>query len=421
MADIFETFALLRKDFPILERRIGDGRRMVYLDSAATAHKPLRVLDAEREFYEQHNAAVHRGVHTLADEATDAYERARQRIGSFLNAEADEVVFTRNATEGINLLAYSMSNSGIAGIEAERFRIKPGDEVLVTEMEHHANLLPWQQLCLRTGARLNWVPVTENGRLDLSGLDDLLTERTRIVALTHQSNVTGAINPVSEIISRAHAVGALTVLDAAQSVPHMPVDVRALDVDFLAFSGHKMLGPSGIGVLWGRRELLETMPPFLTGGSMVETVFMDHSTFAPPPQRFEAGVPMTAQAVGLGVAVDYLSGIGMPTVYEHERLLTAYALDRIKALPYVHVIGPQTAEDRGATVSFTMDGVHPHDVGQVLDEQGVEVRVGHHCAWPLHRALGVPVTTRASFYIYNTLAEVDTLIDGLERVKRFFD
>jgi cysteine desulfurase/selenocysteine lyase len=411
----------IRKDFPILSRTVRDGRRLVYLDSGATSQKPRQVLDAEREFYEMHNAAVHRGAHQLAEEATDLYESARQRIGAFIGAPEGEIVFTKNATEGINLVAYSMSNAAVSpDPAAARFRLGPGDEVVVTEMEHHANLVPWQQLCLRTGATLRWFGLTDDGRLDLSDVDSVITGRAKLVALTHQSNVLGTVNPLAEIVSRAHAVGALVVLDAAQSVPHMPVDVRELGVDFLVFSGHKMLGPSGIGVLWGRRELLEAMPPFITGGSMIEVVQLGESTFAPPPQRFEAGVPMTAQAIGLGAAVDYLTAVGMADVAAHEHALTAYALQRLSTVDGVRVIGPPTAEARGGAVSFVVDGIHPHDVGQVLDDLGVEVRVGHHCAWPIVRRYGIPATTRATFYLYNDTGDVDALVDGVEHAKRFF-
>jgi cysteine desulfurase / selenocysteine lyase len=409
----------IRKDFPILDRVLPGGHPLVYLDSGATSHKPRQVLDAERDFYEQHNAAVHRGAHRLAEEATDLYESARARIAAFVGADTDEVVFTKNTTEGINLVAYAMSNAATAGAEAERFRVGPGDEIVITEMEHHGNLVPWQMLCQRTGATLKWFGLTDDGRLDLGDLD-LITPRTKVVALTQQSNVLGTVNPLDAITERAHAVGALVVVDAAQSVPHQPVDFHALGVDFLAFSGHKMLGPTGIGVLVGRRELLATMPPFLTGGSMIEVVRMEETTFAPPPQRFEAGVPNIAQAIGLGAAVDYLTAVGMDAVAAHEHDLTAYALQRLSDLSGVRIIGPPTAEARGGAVSFVVDEIHPHDVGQVLDDLGIAVRVGHHCAWPIVRRYGIPATTRATFYLYNTRAEVDALADGVEQVKRFF-
>ncbi|MGW5051668.1 cysteine desulfurase [Actinokineospora sp. NPDC004072] len=417
--------AALRADFPILGRTVRDGKRLVYLDSGATSQRPRQVLDAERAFLEQHNAAVHRGAHQLAEEATDAYESARARIAAFIGVTADEVVFTKNATEGINLVAYAMGNAATAGPESARFVLGPGDEIVVTEMEHHANLVPWQQLAQRTGATLRWFGVTDGGRLDLSALDELITERTRLVAFTHQSNVLGTVNPVAALVAKAQAVGALTVLDACQSVPHAPVDFAALGVDFAVFSGHKMLGPSGIGVLYGRRELLGAMPPFLTGGSMIEMVEMARSTFAPPPQRFEAGVPMTSQAVGLGAAVDYLNAVGMARVAEHEHALTVAALAGLAEIPGVRVLGPALdgageVADRGGAVSFVVDGIHPHDAGQVLDDAGVAVRVGHHCAWPLHRRLGVPASVRASFYLYNDLDDVAALLDGVRAAQRFF-
>ncbi|GAA4152527.1 cysteine desulfurase [Actinomadura keratinilytica] len=410
----------IKKDFPLLARTVRGGRPLVYLDSGATAQKPTAVLEAERAFYERHNAAPHRGAHLLAEEATEAYESARATVASFIGGTPGEIVFTKNTTEALNLVAYAMSNAATAGPEAERFRVGPGDEILVSEMEHHANLVPWQQLCRRTGATLRWFGLTDDGRLDLDDLDALLNERTRLVALTHQSNVLGTVPPIERIAERARRVGALLVLDAAQSVPHQPVDVSRLGADFLAFSGHKMLGPTGIGVLWGRRELLEAMPPFLTGGSMIEVVRMEESTFAPPPQRFEAGVPMTAQAVGLAAACDYLTGIGMDRVHAHEEALVAYTLERLGEIPGVRVVGPLTTESRGGAVSFTVDDIHPHDVGQVLDELGVAVRVGHHCAWPICRRYGIPATTRATFYLYNTLADVDSLVDGVRKAQEFF-
>jgi cysteine desulfurase/selenocysteine lyase len=411
----------LRADFPILSRTVRGGRPLVYLDSGATSQRPRQVLDAERAFLEQHNAAVHRGAHQLAEEATDAYESARARIAAFVGADPGEVVFTKNATEGINLVAYAMSNAcvgGGLGAECERFRLGPGDEIVVTELEHHANLVPWQELCRRTGATLRWYPVTEDGRLDLDSIE--LSERTRLVAFAHQSNVMGTVLPVQELVRRARAVGALTLLDACQSVPHMPVHLTSLDVDFAVFSGHKMLGPSGVGVLYGRSELLAAMPPFLTGGSMIEMVRMEGSTYAPPPQRFEAGVPMTSQAVGLGAAVDYLNAVGMDAVHAHELSLTGLALDGLAAVPGVRIIGPRSLQDRGGAVAFVVDGVHAHDVGQVLDDRGVAVRVGHHCAWPLHRRFGVAATVRASFHVYNTPAEVTALVQGVQAAREFF-
>ena len=408
----------IRADFPILYRTVREGRPLVYLDSGATSQRPRQVLDAERAFLEQHNAAVHRGAHQLAEEATDAYESARARIAAFVGVQPGEVVFTKNATEGINLVAYALSNSAIAGGAAQRFAVVPGDEIVVTEMEHHANLVPWQELCRRTGATLRWYQVTDSGRLDLDSLE--LSERTKVVAFTHQSNVMGTVPPVAELVRRAREVGALTVLDACQSVPHSAVDFVALDVDFAVFSGHKMLGPSGVGVLYGRRELLEALPPFLTGGSMIELVKMEGSTYAPPPQRFEAGVPMTSQAVGLGAAVDYLSAVGMDRIAAHERVLTEQALAGLSEFGGLRIIGPTDTEHRGGAVSFILDDVHAHDAGQVLDDLGIAVRVGHHCAWPLHRRFGISATVRASFALYNTPAEVEALLAGVHEVRRFF-
>jgi len=410
----------VRADFPILGRAVRGGNPLIYLDSGATSQKPRQVLDAERDFYTMHNSAAHRGAHLLGEEATDAYEGARQRVAAFIGADPGEVVFTKSATEALNLVAYAMSNAATAGPEAARFAVGPGDEVLVTEMEHHANLVPWQQLCQRTGATLRWFGVTPDGRLDLSRADELITGRTKVVAVTHQSNVTGAVPPVAEIAAMAHARGALVVADGAQSVPHRPVDVGTLGADFLAFSSHKMLGPSGIGVLWGRRELLEAMPPFITGGSMIEVVRMEGSTFLPPPERFEAGVPPAAQAVGLSAACDYLDALGMQNVAAHEEALTAHALDALGAIDGVRILGPLTTEDRGGAVSFTVADVHPHDVGQILDELGIAVRADHHCAWPLHRAFGIQATTRATFYVYNTHDEVEALAEAVRQAQRFF-
>jgi cysteine desulfurase/selenocysteine lyase len=410
----------VRSDFPILGRAVRGGNPLIYLDSGATSHKPRQVLDAEHDFYTMHNAGVHRGAHLLAEEATDAYEGARVRVADFIGADAGEIIFTKSATEGLNLIAYAMSNAATAGPESGRFRVGPGDEILITEMEHHANLVPWQQLCLRTGATLRWLGVTPEGRLDLSNLGELLTDRTRLVAVTHQSNVTGVIPPVTELARLAHERGALVVVDGAQSAPHQVVDVSALGADFFAFSSHKMVGPSGIGVLWGRRELLEAMPPYVTGGSMIEIVRMEGSTFLPPPERFEAGVPPSAQAVGLAAACDYLDGLGMANIVAHEEALTAHALEAITAIPGVRVLGPLSTTDRGGAVSFEVAEIHPHDVGQVLDELGIAVRTGHHCAWPLHRALGVQASTRASFYLYNTHDEVDALADGIRQAQKFF-
>lgn len=407
----------LRKDFPILDRTVRGGRRLVYLDSGATSQKPRAVLDAEREFYETHNAAVHRGAHQLAEEATAAFEGARARLARFVSAEPGETVFTRNATEALNMVAYGFTNATLAGGPA-RFVLGPGDEILITEMEHHANLVPWQQVAQRTGATLRWFGITDDGRLDLDA--DLITERTKVVAVTHQSNVLGTINPISRIAQLAHAVGAIVVVDACQSVPHMPVDVATLGADFVAFSGHKMLGPTGVGVLWGRSELLELMPPMLTGGSMISQVFMDHSTFAEPPQRFEAGSLNIAQAVALAAACDYLDAVGLEAIHEHEQRLAALALAGLAELPGIRIIGPTDLSDRGAAVSFVADGIHSHDLGQVLDDSGIAVRVGHHCAWPLHRRYGLAATTRATFYLYNDEQDVAALLAGTRRAQEFF-
>ena len=412
--------AAIRADFPILGRAVRGGRPLVYLDSGATSHKPRQVLDAERDFYTIHNSAAHRGAHLLGEEATDIYEGARERVAAFIGAQVGEIVFTKSATEALNLVAYAFSNAATAGPQAERFRLGPGDEVLITELEHHANLVPWQQLAERTGATLRWFSVTPEGRLDLSNAAELINDRTKVVAVTHQSNVTGAVPPVAEIAALAHAHGAIVVADGAQSVPHRPVDVTTLGADFLAFSSHKMLGPSGIGVLWGRRELLEAMPPFISGGSMIEVVRMEGSTFLPPPQRFEAGVPAAAQAAGLAAACDYLDALGMENVAAHEEELTAHALKSLGAIEGVRILGPLTTEDRGGAVSFTIEGVHPHDVGQLLDELGIAVRADHHCAWPLHRALGEQATARATFYVYNTHDEVEALAEGVRQTQKFF-
>ena len=417
--------ARIRKDFPVLERTVRDARPLVYLDSGATSQKPTEVLDAEREYYETSNAAVHRGAHALAEEATDAYEGARASIAGFVGASPDELVLTKNATESLNLAAYAFSNAsalaatGARAVDA-RFVLGPGDSIVVTEMEHHANLVPWQETCAKTGAELRWIPIDDDGRLVLDGLDRLIDDRTKAVSVVHQSNILGTINPVDRIMSAAHAVGAVGIVDACQSIPHMPVDVAALGADLVAWSGHKMLGPTGIGCLWGRSEVLDAMPPFISGGSMIETVHMDRSTFAPPPKRFEAGTPMVAQAVGLGAAVRYLERLGMVDVAAHEHALTGYALERLAELPGVRVIGPRDTVDRGSAISFVVDGVHPHDVGQVLDSRGVAVRVGHHCAWPVCRRFDVPATTRISPYIYNDEADIDAAVEGIVAAQRFF-
>jgi cysteine desulfurase/selenocysteine lyase len=402
----------IRADFPILKRVMRGGNQLAYLDSGATSQRPLQVLDAEREFLVTSNGGVHRGAHQLMEEATDAYEQGRADIAAFVGADADELVFTKNATESLNLVSYVLGD--------KRFEraVGPGDVIVITELEHHANLVPWQELALRTGATLRWYGVTDDGRIDLDSLE--LDERVKIVAFSHHSNVTGAVAPAAELVARAKAVGALTVLDACQSVPHRPVDFHALDVDFAAFSGHKMLGPNGIGVLYGRRALLSAMPPFLTGGSMIETVTMEATTYAAPPQRFEAGTPMTSQVVGLAAAARYLSAVGMDAVEAHERELVAATLDGLSGIDGVRIVGPTSMENRGAPVSFVVDGVHAHDVGQVLDDEGVAVRVGHHCALPLHRRFGLAATARASFAVYNTPDEVDRLVAGVRRALDFF-
>jgi cysteine desulfurase/selenocysteine lyase len=410
--------AAVRAEVPVLARTMREGRRLVYLDSAATSQKPWPVLDAERSYYEHSNAAVHRGAHQLAEEATAAYEGARARVASFVGGHHGEVVFTRNATEAINLVTYSLGNASLDPDAAPRLRLGPGDEVCVTEMEHHANLVPWQELCRRTGATLRWLRLTPQGTLDLADLSDLVNERTKVLAFVHQSNVLGTVTPVEVLRQRAREVGALVVLDACQSVPHRPVDVGALDVDVLAFSGHKMLGPTGVGVLWARRDLLEAMPPFVTGGSMIETVTMERSTYAPPPLRFEAGTPVIAQAVGLAAACDYLDGLGMDAVEAHVGVLTQAALGGLAEMSGVRVLGP--SGQRGPVVAFVVDGVHPHDVAQVLDAEGVAVRAGHHCAWPLHRALGLSASTRASFAVYNDESDVEALLAAVGVAQRFF-
>ncbi|MPV35798.1 SufS family cysteine desulfurase [Georgenia subflava] len=414
--------AAVRADFPLLGRTVRGDRPLVYLDSAATSQKPQCVIDAEQDFYERRNAAVHRGAHQLAEEATEAYEAARAAVAAFVGVAEDEILWTKNATEGLNLVTYAMSNASLGrGGDAARelFGLGPGDEVVVTEAEHHANLVPWQELCARTGATLRWLGVTDEGRLDESTFD-VITERTKVVALTHASNVTGALSPVADVVALARRAGALVVLDACQSVPHLPVDLKALDVDFAAFSGHKMLGPTGIGVLYGRRELLAAMPPFLTGGSMVQVVTMESTTYAEAPARFEAGTQMVAQTVGLHAAVDYLSELGMDAVAAHEHDLTVRLLDGIASVPGVRVLGPADPVDRLAVVAFSVDGVHPHDVGQVLDDAGIAVRVGHHCAQPVHRRLGVHASARASAGLYTTAEEIDVFVDKLGQVRRFF-
>ncbi|MFL6122964.1 cysteine desulfurase [Actinophytocola sp.] len=405
----------IREDFPILSRLVHGDKHLVYLDNAATSQKPRQVIDAIVEYYEKHNANVHRGIHTLAEEATALYEGARDKMARFINApNRDEVVFTKNTSEAINLVARVLGDPGHA------YRIGPGDEIVITEMEHHSNIVPWHLLAERTGATVKWFSITDEGRLDLSELDSVITERTKIVSMVHVSNLLGTINPVETVIERAHQVGALVLLDASQSAPHLPLDVAALGADFVAITCHKMLAPTGIGVLWARLPLLQELPPFLGGGEMIEVVTMEKSTFAQPPHKFEAGTPPIAEAVGLGAAVDYLTAIGMPAIAAHEHELTAYALDALSSVEGLRIIGPSTAEGRVAEISFTLDGVHPHDVGQILDEQGIAVRVGHHCARPAVLHYGIPATTRASFYLYNTTAEADALVAGLAQVKKVF-
>jgi cysteine desulfurase/selenocysteine lyase len=400
--------AVIRKDFPILEREVRPGVPLVYLDSAATSQKPLRVLDAMRDYNERHNANVHRGIHTLAEEATALYEGARVKVATFVGAtDQREIVFTKNSTEALNLLAYVLP-------------FGPGDEVVITEMEHHSNIVPWQLACQRTGATLKWIGLTDDGRLDLADLDRVITDRTKVVSLVHQSNLLGTVNPVAAVAKRAHEVGAYVVVDASQSVPHMPVDVSALGADAVAFTGHKMCGPTGIGVLWARLELLEALPPFLGGGEMIDEVTMEGSTFAAVPHKFEAGTPPIAQAVGLGAAVDYLTDLGMAAVHAHEQELTAYLLDGLVDVPGLRIIGPPNMDQRGGAVSFVLDGIHTHDVGQLLDEGGVAVRVGHHCARPACLRYGVPATSRASLHLYSDTADVDALIAGLARVRGVF-
>jgi cysteine desulfurase/selenocysteine lyase len=400
----------VRADFPVLNREI-NGKQLAFLDSAASSQKPVSVLDAMDRYYRSNHANVHRGIYRLSEEATDAYEKAREKVAGFINANyRKEIIFTRNATESINLVAYSWA----------RTNLRAGDEILLTVMEHHANLVPWQLVAQEKGVKLRFIPITADGRLDLSGIDDLLTERTRLVAFTHASNVLGTINPVRQIVDMAHRAGAITLVDGAQAVPHLPVDVQALGCDFYAFSSHKMCGPTGIGVLWGRRELLQAMPPFLAGGDMILRVELEHSEWAALPNKFEAGTPAIAEAIGLGAAVDYLAALGMDAVHAHEVELTAYALERLQEVPGLTIYGPTDLQARGGVVAFNLDDAHPHDVATILDSEGIAVRAGHHCAMPLHKQLGVSATTRASFYIYNTTVEIDRLVDALYKVKHIF-
>ena len=403
----------IREQFPILQRTVRGDKPLVYLDSGATSQRPLPVWKAEEEFVLHTNAPVHRGSYQLAEEADDAYESARQAIAACVGADRDDIAITKNATEALNAVASVLGDE-----RAGDLYVGEGDTVVITELEHHANLVPWQELCARTGATLKWYSMTEDGRIDLDSLE--LDDSVKVVAFTHQSNVTGAVADVDELVRRARAVDAMVVLDACQSVPHMAVDFHALDVDFAAFSGHKMCGPSGVGVLYGKDELLKKLPPFLTGGSMIEIVKMEETTFAEPPTRFEAGTQMTSQVVGLGAAVKFLEEVGMDNIHAHEKKLTERALRQLKEIPGLRIIGPETTENRGGAISFTVEGVHPHDLGQVLDDHGVSIRVGHHCAWPLHRSCGAQSTARASFYLYNTEEEVDKLVDAIKAAREFF-
>ena len=408
---------VIRKDFPILGRTVRNGKKLVYLDSAATSQKPLSVLDAERDFYLNHNAAAHRGAHLLAEEATDAFEGARAVVADFISAQSSEIVFTKSATESINVVSYGFSNHLPKN---DPFYINEQNNIVVTQLEHHANLLPWQQLAKRSGAKLSWLGITKDAQIDISNIESVINEKTKIVAITHQSNVSGAITQLEPIVKRAREVGAIVLLDACQSVPHMAVDVNKLDVDFLTYSGHKAVGPTGVGVLWGRSELLEKMEPMITGGSMIDHATIESATWAKAPKKFEAGVPNMAQAVGLGAALNYLTKIGMGKIHAHEEILVERALTGLQNISGVEIIGSKSSRNRGSAISFTIEGVHPHDVGQVLDDLGIAVRTGHHCAWPLMQELKLNATTRASFYLYNTPEEVDVFLDGINQVKKFF-
>jgi cysteine desulfurase/selenocysteine lyase len=406
---------VVRRDFPVLGRRMAGDHPLVYLDSANTSQKPQSVIDTISEHYTLHNANVARAMHQLGAESSEAYENARSKVAAFIGAASrDEVVFTKNASEAFNLVARVLGDTaGDVGVRA-------GDEVVVTQMEHHSNLVPWQMLCGRTSARLRWFGFTDEGRLDLDDLDSVINERTKVVSLVWVSNMLGTINPLDRVIDRAHEVGALVMVDASQAVPQLPVDVSRLGADLVAFTGHKMLGPTGIGVLWGRGDVLAQLPPFLGGGEMIVTVTMERTTFAAPPARFEAGTPPIVPAIGLGAACDYLSNLGMAAVAAHEQSITAYALEQLKQVPGLRILGPSEPVDRGGAISFELAGVHPHDVAQVLDSRGVAVRAGHHCAKPAHLRLGVQSSTRASFYLYTTLGEIDALVDGLERTRHYF-
>jgi len=406
--------AAIKEDFPIFSEKMRNGKRLVFLDSGATSQKPRSVIEAEQNFYFTSNAAVHRGSYLLAEKASEAYEGARTNVAAFLKVSSDEVIFTKSATEGLNVLAYSF------GASSGNLQIKKGDEIVVSELEHHANLIPWQQLAKRTGATLKWFEMNSDGSLDLSKIDEVITKRTKVVALTHQSNVLGTTPDLAPIIAAAHAVSAVFVLDACQSVPHQVVHPNELGVDFLVFSGHKALGPTGIGVLWGNSDLLAQMEPALFGGSMIETVTMTDSTWADAPKKFEAGVPNMAQAVGMAEGLNYLHNIGLDKIHAWELELTKKALKGLSSIEGVKVIGPQGIENRGGVISFTVDEIHPHDVGQVLDQYGVAVRTGHHCAWPLIRKLGLQGTTRASFYLYNDMSDVDVLLESVEAARDYF-
>ena len=406
--------AAIKRDFPIFSQEMRGGKRLVFLDSGATSQKPIQVMDAERNFYSTNNAAVHRGSYLLAERASEAFEGARDRVAQFIGAQSHEIVFTKSATESLNLLAVSLERT------TGSLQVKEGDEIVVSELEHHANLIPWQELAKRTGAVLKWFEMNEDGSLDLSKIDQVITSKCKVVAITHQSNVLGSVPDIAPIISAAHAVGALFILDGCQSVPHQPVSVQDLGVDFLVFSGHKALGPTGIGVLWGRQELLSQMEPFLYGGSMIETVTMTDSTWAEAPKRFEAGVPNMAQAVGLSAALDYLDVVGLSKIHQWELHLTNLALKGLKEIDGVKVIGPQGLENRGGVISFTIAGLHPHDIGQVMDQYGVAVRTGHHCAWPLIRKLGLTGTTRASFYLYNDESDVEVFLESVAGARDYF-
>jgi cysteine desulfurase/selenocysteine lyase len=415
MEGLLPELEVIRKDFPILERTLAGGHPLVYLDSANTSQKPQVVIDTMVDHLERHNANVARAMHQLGAEASEAFEAARDKVAAFINAPSrDEVIFTKNASEALNLVANTLAwATGDLSIGA-------GDEVVITEMEHHSNIVPWQLLTERKGATLRWFGLTDDGRLDLSNIDELVNERTKVVSLTWVSNMLGTINPVAEIARRAHEVGAIVVVDASQAAPQLPVDVVASGADLLAFTGHKVVGPTGIGVLWGRREVLDQLPPFLGGGEMIETVRMERSTFAGIPHKFEAGTPPIVEAVGLGAAVDYLSAVGMESVHRHEQTVTAYALEGLATVPGLTVLGPLDATERGGAISFEIEGVHPHDVAQVLDSRGIAVRAGHHCAKPAHARFGVQSSTRMSSYLYTTPAEIDALVEGLEYTRSYF-